>query len=658
MPRNLVQQLVESHLEIGEPVPGTPISLRVDQALCPDTTGAAVMLELEAMGLDRARTETVVYVDHNLLQTDGRSASDHDFLRSACRRYGIWYSPAGDGISHVVHMQRFGAPGRTLVGADSHTPAAGALGMIGIGVGGLEVALAIAGRPLQLPMPEVWNIRLSGRLPAWVSAKDVILELLRRHDVTGGAGRILEYSGPGLEGLSVMDRHVIANMGTELGAVSSVFPSDESVRRFLERQGRGEDFVALAAEPGASYDHEEELDLSQLEPLIAKPHSPGNVVPVRAVEGIPIGQAYIGSSANPSLRDLMVPAEMLRGRRAREGVSLDINPASREVLSNLIAEDGLTPLVQAGARLHQAGCNGCVGMGQAPAPGRASVRTTPRNFPGRTGTLDDIVYLASPETAAASALTGVITDPRDLPGLLGIEYPDYSEPEAPRYRLATRTLEPPLPLDEARLVELIKGENVASLPEFDPLPEAISGPVLLALGDGVSTDEILQGGQDVLPLRSNIPATAEYAFRRIDAEYVARAKHAGTHVVVAGRNLGQGSSREHAVLAPRYLGLRVTIAIGYSRIFARNLANFGVLALEFAEPGDRDLVARDDQLSIPGVREALAAGRRIRIENLTTGRAFHATHRLDDQQLEMVLSGSLLSVVRESLGPLATGKRG
>lgn len=650
MPRNLVQKLFSTHVESGTPAAGEPIAMRVDQALTPDTTGVTVMLELEAMGLQRAQTEVAaVYVDHNLLQTDGRSASDHAFLLSACRRYGMWYSPAGNGISHVVHMQRFGKPGRTMVGADSHTPAAGALGMLAIGVGGLEVALAIAGRPLQLTMPQVWGIRLTGTLPEWVSAKDVILELLRRHGVAGGLGRVIEYFGPGLAGLTAMDRHVIANMGAELGATSSVFPADDEVRRFLTQMGRSDDFTELTADPGADYDVVDEIELSALEPLIALPPSPGNVVPVREAAGRPIAQAYIGSSANPGLRDLAVPALLMAGRRAHPDVSFDINPASREALTNLIAGGLLVPLVQSGARLHQTGCNGCVGMGQAPASGRISVRTTPRNFPGRSGTKEDAVYLASPETTTASAITGVITDPRDLPGTLGINYPDYREPGPADYQSTAENLVAPLPPAEAADMALAKGDNIASLPEFDPLPDELTGPALLHLGDGISTDEILQGGQAVLPLRSDIPATAEFTFRRIDPGYVARAKQAGPHFVIAGANFGQGSSREHAVIAPRYLGLRATIAVSYARIFWRNLANFGVLALEFSNPDDAALLSPDDRLTLTGLQRGLRSRTPLQVQNLNTGQSFEVVHRLDDDQIDMVLAGSLLNVVREGL---------
>lgn len=404
MALNVSQKLIKSHLLEGEMVPGEMIGIRIDQTLTQDATGTLVMLELEAMGLRRARTEvSVQYVDHNLIQTDHKNADDHLFLQSACERYGIWFSRPGNGVSHPVHMQYFGKPGKTLLGSDSHTPAAGSLGMLSIGAGGLDVAMAIAGHPFYLTMPKIWGVRLTGKLPDWVSAKDVILEMLRRHTVKGGVGHIIEYYGPGLKELSAMDRHVIANMGTELGATSTVFPSDEEVRKFLREHERGEDWVELVSDPGATYDRHEEIDLSTLEPLIAKPNSPDAVVPVRELAGMPIYQSYIGSSANPGYRDFAIVAQMVKGQKVAPQISLDVNPTSRQLLEELLAEGEMNHLVHAGARLHQAGCNGCIGMGQAPASGKVSLRTVPRNFPGRSGTLDDQVYLCSPETAAASA---------------------------------------------------------------------------------------------------------------------------------------------------------------------------------------------------------------------------------------------------------------
>ena len=656
MGRNVAQKLIASHLVEGDMTPGEEVGITIDQTLTQDATGTMVMLELEAMDLDRVRTEvSAQYVDHNLLQTDERNPDDHLFLRSACRRFGLWYSQPGNGVSHAVHMQRLGVPGKTMVGSDSHTPAAGSLGMLAIGVGGLEVAMAMAGRPLHIRMPQVWGVELTGALPEWVSAKDVILELLRRHDVKGGVGRIIEYHGPGLAGLSAMDRHVIANMGAELGATTTVFPADEEVRRFLALERRQDDFVEVLADDDAGYDVVESINLSELVPLIAKPSSPGNVVPVSEVEGEPIYQAYIGSSANPGLRDFAVPAMMLKGLRAADGVSLDINPSSRQTLETLGAMDLLMPLLHAGARLHQAGCNGCIGMGQAPATGRPSLRTTPRNFPGRSGTREDAVYLVSPETATASALTGRITDPRRLPELFGIEPPRYRDPDPDVYVVNEHMLTPPLPVEEAAREQLVKGPNIKSLPDFDPLPERLTGPVLLKVGDNVSTDEIMPAGQKVLPFRSNIPAIADFVYYQVDDTYVPRAKeHQGRgddpgHVIVAGENYGQGSSREHAAIAPRYLGLRLVLAKSYARIHWQNLANFGILGLEFTDAADYDRIDPDDRLEVEQVGDALAGGRDLSVRNATKDEVYAVRHRLSPRQVDMVRAGGLIPVFRKEL---------
>jgi aconitate hydratase len=653
MGQNVAQKLISSHLVKGDMEPGREIGLRIDQTLTQDATGTLVMLELEAMALDRVKTEiSAQYVDHNLLQTDERNPDDHLFLRSACRRFGVFYSQPGNGVSHAVHMQRLGIPGKTMVGSDSHTPAAGSLGMLAIGVGGLEVAMAMAGQPLFITMPEIWGVELTGELPPWVSAKDVILEMLRRHDVKGGVGRIIEYHGPGLQALSAMDRHVIANMGAELGATTTVFPADEEIRRFMEREGRGEDFVEIIADGDATYDQHEQIDLSSLEPLIAQPSSPGNVVPVREVAGMEIYQAYIGSSANPGLRDVAMAAMLVRDRRTADSVSFDINPASRQDLENLSQMGLLLPLLHSGARLHQAGCNGCIGMGQAPATGRPSLRTTPRNFPGRSGTKEDSVYLCSPETAVASALTGAITDPRELEDELGIAYPSFSYPAPEDYIVNDTMLVPPLAPDAAAKEELVKGPNIKSLPDFDPLPATLSGPVLLKVGDNVSTDEIMPAGQKVLPYRSNIPAISEFVYYQVDDTYVDRAKECKDetgHLIVGGDNYGQGSSREHAAIAPRYLGLRAVIAKSYARIHWQNLANFGILGLEFADPADYDRIERDDVLSLPDVRSALESGEPITADNTTQGERYELTHRLSPRQVEMVLEGGLIPVFRREL---------
>jgi aconitate hydratase len=646
MAQNLTQKIISAHLVDGTAEPGSEVGLRIDQTLTQDATGTLVMLELDAMGLNRVKTEiSAQYVDHNLLQTDFRNPDDHLFLRSACRRFGVHFSRAGNGVSHPVHMERFGVPGKTMIGSDSHTPAAGALGMLAIGAGGLEVALAMAGQPFYMKMPEVWGVRLTGDLPDFVSAKDVILEMLRRHDVKGGVGRVIEYYGPGLEALSAMDRHVIANMGTELGATSTVFPSDKAVRRFLRSQERAGDFVDLAADDGAAYDVDEQIDLADLEPLVAKPSSPGNVVPVADVAGTEIYQSYVGSSANPGWRDFATVAEIVDGRQSHHDVSFDVNPTSRQILENLIKTGHLAKLVRAGARLHQAGCNGCIGMGQAPATGRASVRTVPRNFPGRSGTKDDAVYLVSPETAAASALMGTITDPRTLPKRFGIKPPRPREPS--QYVLNTQMLEAP-PADGSD-VRLVMGPNVKPLPAFEPIPATIDAPVLLKVGDNVSTDEILPGGQSVLPYRSNIPEISRFTFWRVDETFYDRAQTArdeGGFVVVAGENYGQGSSREHAAIAPRYLGMKAVLAKSYARIHWQNLANFGMLPLTFDDPDDHDRIEAGDRIVLANVRDAIQAGHVVAVENRTKGQTYVARHDLSARQVRMVLEGSLLTMFR------------
>ncbi|MCB8983490.1 MAG: aconitate hydratase [Ardenticatenaceae bacterium] len=642
MKQNVAQKLISSHLVDGQMEPGAEIALKIDQTLTQDATGTMVMLEFEAMGVSRVQTElSAQYVDHNLIQADYRNPDDHLFLRSACRKFGLWYSRPGNGVSHPLHMERFGAPGKTLVGSDSHTPAAGSLGMLALGAGGLEVALAMAGNPLHLKMPLVMGVRLTGKLPAWVSAKDVILEMLRRYDVDGGVGKIIEYYGPGLECLTAMDRHVIANMGTELGATTTVFPSDTAVRRFLRRQGRAEDWVELLADEGAAYDLHDEINLSELEPLIATPSSPGNVVPVREVAGNDIYQAYIGSSANPGLRDFAVPALVVDGRQVHDRVSFDVNPTSRQILENLAQLGLLAKLIHAGARVHQAGCNGCIGMGQAPATGRISLRTVPRNFPGRSGTPEDAVYLCSPETAVAAAITGKITDPREL----DIPYPRFEEPDD--IILNREMLVPPEP--ESHHIELQKGPNIKPLPQFQAMPDTIAGKVLLAVGDDVSTDEIMPAGAKVLPYRSNIPEISKFVFAPIDGRYYERAmaNREQGHFVVAGENYGQGSSREHAALAPRYLGLRAVIAKSFARIHWQNLVNFGILPLTFVIPGDYERIVENDELALPSICDAIRQSKRVELVNRTKGETYPVAHTLSDRQVEMVLVGGQINLFRK-----------
>lgn len=640
MGRSLARRLIESHLVSGDPLAGSEIALAADQVFIDDSVGPLIALELEAMEVDRAKVDLAVgYVDHLLLQADELNSADHLMMRSACERYGLWFSRAGNGICHAVHQQSFGRPGACLVGSDSHTCAAGALGMLAIGAGGLAVALVLAGEPLYVTMPEIWGVRLVGELAPWVSAKDVILEMLRRHGTDGAAGRLIEYHGPGVDCLSVWDRHVIAHMGAEMGATTSVFGADDEVRRYLDRQGRSGDFRRLEAEPDADYDQMTEIDLGSVEPLVALPPSPGNVVPVVEVAGGEIHQSYIGSSANPSFRDLAVAAEIVAGRTVDDRVSFDINPASREALGNLARAGHIATLVAAGARLHQAGCNGCPGMGQAPAPGRISLRTVPRNFPGRSGTADDQVYLVSPETAAASALTGVLTDPRTL----GLSTPRIGEPD--EWHIHHDLLVPPPPAEVARRIELAKGTAHPPLPRFEPLPDRLELPVLLKMGDDVSTDEILPAGPRAMPLWCNVERLGDFAFEGVDPSYSQRARATGDHAVISGRNYGQGSSREQAALAPRSLGLRVVIALDYARIHHENLALFGVLPLVFAGLGPYEALQASHRLIVEDTLGLISGGSGSVLE-ATTGRRFEVRHDLSPRQAEIVRSGGAINSPR------------
>jgi aconitate hydratase len=642
MAQNVSQKLIERHLVSGRMETGEEIGLKIDQTLTQDATGTLVMLEFEAMGIPRVKTGlSAQYVDHNLIQMDFKNPDDHLFLRSAARKFGVWFSRPGNGISHPVHMERFGVPGCTLLGSDSHTPSAGSLGMLAMGAGGLGVAMAMAGEPYYIKMPEIWGVELTGSLPDWVSAKDVILEMLRRHDVDGGVGKIIEYYGPGLRSLTAMDRHVIANMGAELGATTSVFPSDGATRAFLKKQGREAVWQEIVADEGAVYDAYEQINLSELAPLIALPTSPGNVLSVSEVAGRDIYQAYIGSSANPGFRDFAIVALIVEDRQVHDRVSLDINPASRQILENLASLGYLSSLIRAGARIHQAGCNGCIGMGQAPATGKISLRTVPRNFPGRSGTIGDQVHLCSPETAAASALTGVITDPRTLDR----PYPRIEEPET--IAVNTEMLMPPAGAGET--VDIEKGPNIKPLPALDKLPDALEGPVLLKMGDDISTDEIMPAGAKILPFRSNIPEISKFTFSRVEENFYGRAAayQDKGFFVVGGDNYGQGSSREHAALAPRYLGLRAAVVKSFARIHRQNLINFGILPLTFADPEDWGKIEQDDILAIAGIREAVRSGDPVRIVNKTRRETYRAEHGMTDRQVEIMLAGGLINLVKD-----------
>lgn len=641
MADSLSYKLIRSHRVSGDMTPGSEIALKMDQALLQDVLGTLVMLELQAMGIERVKTSpSVQYIDHSLIQQDNINADSHLFLKSACERLGVWYSGPGNGISHPVHMERFGVPGESLIGCDSHTTAAGALGMLAVGAGGIEVAMAMAGEPLFLPMPRIIGVEVTGRLPEWVSAKDVILELLRRYSVSGFKNCMLEYFGEGLNGLDAMDRHVLANMGTEMGATASVFPSDDVTRRFMASRGREHQWRALHADPGCAYDDVVRIDLSSLVPLIALPSSPDKVVPVQDVAGQPIYQSYIGSSGNPGYRDFSVVADIVKGQRIAEGVSLDINPSTRQILAALIDEGHLGAMVAAGARIHQPGCNGCIGMGQAPAAGRNSLRTVPRNFPGRSGTREDSVFLCSPETAAASALAGVITDPRTLGR-------PHRRPDEPANMLPDDGMfVPPLPVDQARNVSILATDNTPPITALAPLPSTVDAPVGLQVGDNISTDDIIAAGARVLPIWSNIEASSAFAFESVDPEYAKRVRELSGHVIIAGNNYGQGSSRENAALVPRFLGLQVVIAGSFARIHWQNLPCFGVLPLTFETPEDAAELSMNDRIVIPEVFEQLATGSRVRA-TINGDRELLLNHDLSGRQQEILKSGGVINWLKQ-----------
>lgn len=646
---NVTEKLIKSHLLGGEMTPGKEIRLKIDQALLQDATGTLVMLELEAMGLQKSKIDLAVqYVDHNLLQTDYRNADDHNFLRSAAQKFGLWYSRPGTGVSHPVHMSKFGAPGATLLGSDSHTCAAGSMGMLAIGTGGMDVAQAIAGQPYYVKMPAVFGVELKGELPDWVSAKDVVLEMLRRYDVKGGVGYVIEYYGEGVKNLSAMDRHVIANMGAELGATTTTFPSDERTKEFLASQGRENDWEALVPDEGATYDKTDVINLSELVPLIAQPSSPGNVVPVSEVAGKPVHQCIIGSSANPGYRDFWIAGEIMEGKTVNPEVSFDINPTSNQIIREMQKSGTFGKLMSSGARFHQSGCMGCIGMGQAPASGKISLRTFPRNFPGRSGTLDDQVYLCSPETAAAAALTGKITDPRDLEKQYNLSYPAFKP--VTLFDPIDDMLMPPT---DSTDVALEKGPNIASIPELDAVKDNIEAPVLLKMEDNVSTDEILMAGSFVLPLRSNIPEISKWAYFPIRKGFYKEANEArekfGNHIVIAGNNYAQGSSREHAALAPKYLRQIAVIAKSYARIGWQNLVNYGILPLEFIKDEDYDNINEKAVLKLIDVRKSLESGQPVKAINTATDHTFELKHSMSDRQIDIMLEGGIINYFKKEL---------
>lgn len=642
MAETLMHKIIRSHLVEGAMVLGQEIPLRIDQTLIQDATGTMVWQEFGSFGIPRVRTRVcVTYVDHNTLQTGYENADDHLYLQSMAAKYGAVFSQPGNGISHFAHLERFDVPGETMLGADSHTCTAGAMAMLAIGAGGAEVAAAMAGEPFYVKMPRVVRVNLVGRFPPWVSAKDVILELLRRLTVKGGIGKVMEYVGPALEHLTVSERATICNMTQELGATSGLFPSDEMTRRFLRAQGREKDWRPLGPDPDAQYDEEITIDLSNLEPLIAKPHSPDNVVPVREVAGTPVAQVAVGSSVNSSYRDLMVVAKVLKGKHIAPNLHMTMSPGSRQILVNILKTGAVTDMILAGVRALEVACGPCIGMGAAPPTGGNSVRTFNRNFSGRSGTANDAVWLCSPEVAAATALTGVITDPRTLGAPPSVEEPEI-------YELYTQGFLPPAEIPEG--VEIYTGPNIIPPPTPQPIPEELEGEVLLKLGDNISTDAILPGGNEALPLRSNIPAISEYTFAYVDKTFPARAKAKGGGFIVAGENYGQGSSREHAAIAPMYLGIKVVLAKSYARIHESNLVNFGIPPLRFTDPADCDTIQQGDRLELPEIRAALEEGRPIIVRNVTNGRGYWMTHVLSQRQVEMLRAGGLTRFLQRKWG--------
>ncbi len=637
MGQSIVHKIIESHLVSGKPEPGGEIGLRIDQTLLQDATGTMALLEFEALGAGRTKAKkSVAYVDHNTLQTGFENMDDHLFIESACRRFGLFFSRPGNGICHQVHLERFAAPGDTLLGADSHTTTSGGVGMLAVGAGGLDVAAAMAGQPFYLTMPRTLNVKLSHRLPPWSAAKDVILELLGRLSVSGGRGKILEFSGQGVKSLSATQRATIANMSLELGALSAVFPSDEVTRRFFEAQDRVEEWRPIEAEAGAEYDEEMIVDLRAIPPLLARPHSPDNVVPVSEEAGRAVDQVAIGSCTNSSLEDMLKVAAMLKDRVVPPGVSLVISPGSRQVLQELATRGALSDMIQAGARILECACGPCIGMGQAPRSGGTSLRTFNRNFKGRSGTADAEVFLVSPETAAASALTGVITDPRDWGAPPRIDLPE-------RFIVDDRLIIPPSPDNKAAL---IRGANIKPLPRFEPLPDVLEGELLLVLGDDVTTDDILPGGTKILPLRSNIPAISRHLFSGLDKDFASRAEAKGGGFIAAGQNYGQGSSREHAALAPRHLGLRAVMARSFARIHKANLVNFGILPLEFQDAADLKKLAPGDRLCLSDLIQSLEQADHVVVENLTQKVKIRLRLDLHPRLRHVILAGGLLASAR------------
>ncbi len=636
MGKNLVQKIFETHLVSGRLTPCEDIAISIDQTLTQDATGTMAFLQFEALGIPRVKTKlSISYVDHNMLQTGFENADDHRFLQTFAAKYGILFSSPGNGICHQIHLERFAKPGETLLGADSHTPNAGALGMIAIGAGGLDVAIAMGGGPYYLKMPGIVLVRLNGKLPPWVASKDIMLELLRRLTVRGGIGKIFEFGGPGVKTLSIPERATIANLGVELGATTTVFPSDERTLEFLRAQKREKDWIPLEPDPDSEYDQVIEINLTQLEPLIAQPSSPDNVCAVREVVGQEVKQVCIGSCNNSSYMDLVGVAKMLKGKRVYPNVSLTITPGSKQVFEMIARNGALADLISAGARILESSCGPCIGMGQASSSHAVSIRTMNRNFLGRSGTPEDRVYLASPYVAAVCALEGEIADPRTL----GSRPPRVSMPK--QFLIDDRMILPPSLKPEEVVIE--RGPNIQPLPARGPLEGVMEGSIILKMGDNITTDHILPAGAKILPLRSNIPAISEYLFERVDASFYRRARELGGGFLIGGENYGQGSSREHAALAPMYLGIKAILAKSYARIHRSNLINFGILPLIFKDPDEFQKIQQGDQLRIKDIRDRLKKDGFLKIENVTQQRTFEVSHGLSRREVEILLAGGLLN---------------
>ena len=640
----LTEKIIRAHIVDGEPVKGTEIGLRIDQTLTQDATGTMAYLEFEAMGVPRVKTErSVAYIDHNTLQSGFENADDHRFIGSVAKKHGIYFSRPGNGICHQVHLERFGIPGKTLIGSDSHTPTGGGIGMLAMGAGGLDVAVAMGGGAYYITYPKVVKVELTGKLSPWVAAKDVILEVLRRMSVKGGVGKVIEYCGEGVKTLSVPERATITNMGAELGATTSIFPSDEVTKAFLKAQKREEVWVPLAADPDAVYDEELKINLSELVPLAACPHSPDNVKSVDEIGNMKIDQVCIGSCTNSSLLDMMKVAYILKGKTVHPDVSLSIAPGSKQVLNMLAQNGALAIMIDAGARILESACGPCIGMGQSPNSKGISLRTFNRNFEGRSGTKDGQIYLVSPELAAVSAINGVLTDPRTLG-----EMPDFKLPE--EFIINDNMVVPPASEADMDSVEILRGPNIKPFPKTAPLQEMISCGCSLKVGDNITTDHIMPAGAKILPLRSNIPAISNYCFTVCDEKFPERAKEMGESIIVGGANYGQGSSREHAALAPLYLGVKAVLVKSFARIHCANLINAGILPLTFVNEADYDSISEGDKLEIAGVREAVKSGKtQLIVVNKTNGKEIPVLCELTGRTKDIMLAGGLLDYTRESL---------